>query len=177
MAEQGQTDRQRRQTEQPRRAKQLYDAAREASGVERALAQLAQLSAEADLERAARGEMEAAHTVRAQCERDRTSVARERDEALDALQAAQTERNRAEARARAAAQAAEASSRAAADAEQERDAAIDDRDAARADAAQAAADTEATHEERRAAEVLARAAERRCEQAERERERNAVATG
>ena len=38
--EPGQTDRQRRQTERRRQAKQLYDAARDAGGIERALAQL-----------------------------------------------------------------------------------------------------------------------------------------
>jgi hypothetical protein len=141
MAEdQGQTDRQRRQTEQRRRAKQLYDAAQDAGGVERALAQLdlaaivrelasladrirgdltqlgdvealaLVLAQASDLERAARGEMDAAQSLRAQGERERASAARERDEAVGALQtpkpnwsaprSAQTQRNNEPRRAR-----------------------------------------------------------------------------
>jgi len=104
----GQTDRQRRQTERRRQAKQLYDAAQDAGGLERTLAQLdlaatvAELTALAErihtdlaqladvdaladtlakateIERTARSELETAQSFRTHAERELDRATRAR---------------------------------------------------------------------------------------------------
>jgi len=158
--EPGQTDRQRRQTERRRQAKQLYDAAQDAGGPERTLAQLdlaatvaelialterihtdlaqlADVDALADtlakateIERAARGELEAAQSFRSHAERELDRANHERDDAITALRIAEQTAHDADERARTAEAHAEERSTAAATAEQEVKNAQAERDAA-----------------------------------------------
>src|SRR4051794_17211867 len=195
--EQGQTDRQRRQTERRRQAKQLYDAAQDAGGLERALAQLdlaatvAELTALAErihndlaqladvdaladtlakateIERTARSQLEAAQGFRTHAERDLDRANRERDAALDAQRTAEQAARDADERAQAAEARAEERFAAAAAAEQAREAALAERDAAVSATADADAKATAADQARRSAENNAVAAGKARQEAER----------
>jgi hypothetical protein len=165
--EHGQTQRQRRQTERRRQAKLLYDAAQDAGGLERALAQLdlaatvteltalaerihtdlaqlAYVDALADslakateMERTARSELEAAPSFRTHAERELDRANHERDDAINALRIAEQTARDADERARNAEDHAEERSTAAATAEQALETAQAERDDAITAAAEA----------------------------------------